>query len=76
MQERPGRITSHDALIIPITRLAVASCRLSCEPLAGKRLVRVSQRRTKKSWAYFMWDPIEGHYPEAGFSPTSPELVP
>lgn len=38
---------------------------LACEPLKGSRVVRVSKRRTKKDWAYFMRDLIEVHYPDA-----------
>jgi DDE superfamily endonuclease len=38
---------------------------VAVEPLGGKRLVRVSKRRTKKDWASFMRDLIEIHYPEA-----------
>lgn len=27
---------------------------LACEPLAGKRIVKITERRTKQEWAYFL----------------------
>ena len=27
---------------------------LACEPLAGKRIVKITERRTKQDWAYFL----------------------
>ncbi len=38
---------------------------MACEPLRGKRVVKVSKRRTKKDWAYFMRELIDQHYPDA-----------
>jgi hypothetical protein len=38
---------------------------LACEPLAGKRFVKVSQRRTSQDWAYFIRDLVDVHYPQA-----------
>lgn len=38
---------------------------VACEPLAGKRVMQVRQRRTKVDWAHFVRDLIEVHYPDA-----------
>jgi hypothetical protein len=38
---------------------------VAVEPLAGKRVIQVSKRRTKKEWAYFMREMIDGQYPQA-----------
>lgn len=38
---------------------------VAVEPLAGKRVIQVSKRRTKKEWAYFMREMIDVHYPQA-----------
>ena len=29
---------------------------MACEPLAGKRLVKVTERKTKIDWAFFLKD--------------------
>jgi len=46
-------------------RHGTVSVFVACEPLGGKRLVRVSKRRTKKEWASFMRELIDEQYPEA-----------
>jgi hypothetical protein len=38
---------------------------LMCEPLAGKRVVEVKERRTKKDFAHFMKQIVDEVYPEA-----------
>jgi transposase len=38
---------------------------LACEPLTGKRVVDVKQRRTKADFAFFVRDLIDIHYPDA-----------
>jgi hypothetical protein len=38
---------------------------IACEPLAGKRYLKVSRRRTKKDWAYFIKELLTEHYPQA-----------
>jgi DDE superfamily endonuclease len=38
---------------------------LACEPLAGKRIVKVTEQKTSKDWAHFMQEGIDVHYPEA-----------
>ena len=38
---------------------------LAGEPLAGKRFVKVTQRRTSEDWAHFIREVVDGHYPDA-----------
>ncbi len=46
-------------------RHGMISVFVACEPLGGKRVVKVSKRRTKKDWANFLREIIDEHYPEA-----------
>jgi hypothetical protein len=27
---------------------------MACEPLAGKRMVKITKRKTRRDWAYFL----------------------
>jgi len=47
----PGRPARHD---YEYRRNGVCNIFLACEPLAGKRMVRVTDKRTKSDWAYFI----------------------
>ena len=38
---------------------------LAFEPLAGKRITQVTNRRTKNDWAYFIKDLVDIHYKDA-----------
>jgi hypothetical protein len=38
---------------------------LACEPLAGKRIVKVTEQKTSRDWAHFMQEVIDVHYPHA-----------
>lgn len=46
-------------------RKGVCSIFVACEPLVGKRFLKVTERRTKKDWAFFMREVIDVQYPEA-----------
>ncbi len=46
-------------------RLGVCSEFILCEPLAGWRHVKVTERRTKKDWAECMRKLVDVHYPHA-----------
>lgn len=35
---------------------------LACQPLAGKRMVKITKRRTKKDWAQFLQDISEQYH--------------
>ena len=45
-------------------RLGVCNIFMACEPLAGARITKVTQRRTKTDWAHFIED-IANSYPHA-----------
>jgi hypothetical protein len=45
-------------------RRGVCTIFLACEPLAGKRMVTITERRTKHDWALFL-EEIAGHYKDA-----------
>ncbi|MFT7665489.1 MAG: hypothetical protein ACI87A_003727 [Planctomycetota bacterium] len=57
----PGRVARYD---YEYKRLGVCSIFLASEPLAGKRLVEVCERRTKRDWALFV-EQIAECYQEA-----------
>jgi DDE superfamily endonuclease len=38
---------------------------LACEPLAGKRFVKVTEHRTSQDWAHFIRELVDIHYPKA-----------
>ena len=47
----PGRPARHD---YEYRRCGVCNIFLACEPLAGKRIVRITEKRAKSDWAYFI----------------------
>ena len=59
---QPGRIAKYDS---EYERLGTANIFMAVEPLAGKRTVRVTDRRTKVDWAEFIRFLLEVVYPEA-----------
>jgi hypothetical protein len=38
---------------------------LACEPLVGKRVVKVTEQKTSRDWAHFMQEVIDVQYPTA-----------
>ena len=58
----PGRAAMHD---YEYRRCGVCNIFLACEPLAGKRMVSIRERKTKQDWACFLkeiadrWDGAE-----------------
>ena len=57
----PGRSARYDC---EYRRCGVCNIFLACEPLAGKRMVKVTEKRAKSDWAYFI-EEIAGKYKEA-----------
>ena len=57
----PGRSAKHD---YEYKRCGVCNIFLACEPLAGKRLVTIQEKKTKRDWAYFI-EQIAGQYERA-----------
>jgi hypothetical protein len=47
----PGRVAKYD---YEYRRCGVCNIFLACEPLAGKRLVSIEERKTKQDWAHFL----------------------
>jgi hypothetical protein len=47
----PGQLAKHD---YEYCRCGVCNIFLACEPLAGKRMVTITERKTKKDWAKFV----------------------
>ncbi len=46
------------------TRCGVCNVFLAVEPLAGRRMVRITERKTKTDWAHFL-EALAGHYQRA-----------
>ncbi len=57
----PGQPARHD---YEYSRRGVCNIFLACEPLAGKRLVAITERKTKQDWATFL-EEIAGQYESA-----------
>ncbi len=49
----PGQVARYD---YEYKRHGVCNIFMACEPLAGKRLVKVTERKTKIDWAFFLKD--------------------
>lgn len=57
----PGQPIKHD---YEYRRCGMCNIFLACDPLVGKRMVKVTERKTKKDWAYFL-EEISDHYKTA-----------
>lgn len=57
----PGQPVKHD---YEYKRCGICNIFLACEPLVGTRTVEVTERKTKKDWAYFL-EEISDHYKTA-----------
>jgi len=58
----PGQPARYD---YEYKRNGVANLFMICEPLVGKRYVKVTQRRTKIDWAYCVREMVDQIYPDA-----------
>ena len=68
MDESPKQLIAETRIPIPASsghparhdyeysRRGVCNIFLACEPLAGKRMVKITERRTKQDWAVFLED--------------------
>lgn len=66
MDESPKQLIAETRIPIPVSpgqpikydyeyrRCGMCNIFLACEPLAGKRMVKVTERKTKQDWAYFL----------------------
>ena len=59
---KPGEVLRVDDEYI---RNGVAEIFLEVEPLAGRRHVKISERRTKSDWAIFIGEMLNERYPDA-----------
>ena len=57
----PGQPARHD---YEYKRCGVCNIFMACEPLAGKRMVKITERKTKQDWALFL-EEIASYYQEA-----------
>jgi len=58
----PGRAARFD---YEYERNGTANVFMFCEPLAGRRYVNITDRRTKGDWAEQIRELLDGHYPRA-----------
>ncbi len=58
---KPGSCAKYD---YEYKRNGVCNIFMACEPLAGKRLVKITQKKTKIDWAYFLAE-IAEYYSDA-----------
>ncbi len=49
----PGQLTKHD---YEYRRCGMCNVFIACEPLAGERMVKITERKTKRDWAFFLED--------------------
>ena len=66
MDESPKQLITETRIPIPASpgqpinndyeyrRCGICNVFLACEPLAGQRMVKVTERRTRQDWAYFL----------------------
>ena len=76
MDESPKQLIGETRVPIPASpgqparndyeykRCGVCNIFMACEPLAGKRMVKITERKTKKDWALFL-EEIAGSYQNA-----------
>jgi hypothetical protein len=57
----PGQVAKYD---YEYKRYGVCNVFMACEPLDGKRYVKITERKTKMDWAYFLED-ISSLYADA-----------
>ncbi len=59
---KPGEPERYD---FEYERKGVRNLFLVCEPLKGRRYVKVTEHRTKRDWAFFIREIVDVHYPNA-----------
>lgn len=76
MDESPKQLIGEKKIPIPASpgqpakydyeykRCGVCNIFMACEPLAGKRMVKITERKTKKDWSYFL-EEIAAQYENA-----------
>lgn len=76
MDESPKQLIGEKKIPIPASpgqpakydyeyeRCGVSNIFMACEPLAGKRMVKITEKKTKKDWSYFL-EEIAAQYENA-----------
>ena len=64
-QSLPAKSGSIEKVDNEYVRLGVAELFLAVEPLTGKMVAEVENKRAKKDWAQFIRDLVDVHYPTA-----------
>ena len=76
MDESPKQLIGEKKIPIPVSpgqsakydyeykRYGVCNIFMACEPLAGKRMVKITERKTKQDWSYFL-EEIAAQYENA-----------
>lgn len=59
---KPGQIKRED---YTYEKKGSGNVFIACEPIAGKRHLKASKRRTKKDWAHFLKEVLTEHYAQA-----------
>jgi hypothetical protein len=59
---KPGQIKRED---YTYEKKGSGNVFLACEPLVGKRYLKVTRRRTKQDWAHFLHELLTEQYPQA-----------
>lgn len=59
---KPGEPEGYD---FEYEREGVRNLFLACEPLKGRRYVKVTEHRTKRDWAFFIREIVDVQYPNA-----------
>lgn len=59
---KPGEIECYD---FEYERAGTRNIFLACEPLKGRRYVKVTEHRTKRDWVEFIREIVDVHYPSA-----------
>ena len=74
MDESPKQLIGETRMPVPCSlgqparydyeyrRCGTCNIFLACQPLAGKRMVKITERRTKKDWARFLQDIAEQYH--------------
>ena len=62
VEMKPGMVKRED---YQYERKGTCNIFIACEPLTGKRFLKVTERRTKRDWALFMKELLDEQYSEA-----------
>jgi hypothetical protein len=62
LRARPGSVAKRDAEYV---RNGTANVFMACEPLAGRRQVKITDTRRRKDWAVFIKELLTGPYAKA-----------